>query len=815
LPAAARALAIGELWTQALAHHRAGRLVEAARLCRRIIDIDPSHVDSLHHLGIIAHQAGQDDLAVELIGRVIALDDSLAEPHFNIGTVLHRLGRLDEAVTHYRRAVALAPGHAEARMNLGIALKQQGKLDAAIAVYRRTLEVRPGYAEAHANLGGALAAQGRLDEAADSYQQALALRPDIAEIHQSLGHLRLQTKALKQAEMHYRRAIALKPDDATGHMSLGVVARRRGRLDEAVLCHRRALELKPDHAEALHNLAAVHLAQGDMPRALEVVRRGLSLRETPDLQRMFVHSVRLIDPETLAADLDALRGLVVRAISEPWDRPSRVATVAARLIRLEPRIAAPISRAAAAWPARLPLRDLLGPGEREAVFADPLLRALMESTQVCDIEIERLLTGLRSSLLDIALQRGPFDAVENDVLGFCCALARQSWINEHVFDLADGELERAAALRSSLIAALDSGAPIEPLRLAVVASYFPLDGLDACAKLLERSWPDDVTRLLAEQVLAPMEERHHAQAMPRLTTIDDAVSRLVRQQYEQNPYPRWVKMEPAKPAPAPDAWLRETFPSAASSSFAGRGSIDILVAGCGTGQHSIEAARRILGARVLAVDLSLASLGYAVRKSRELGLDNIDHAHADILELGSIGRSFDIIESSGVLHHLADWRAGWRVLLTLLRPGGLMRLGFYSERARQDVAVARAFIAARGYVPTADDIRRCRQDLIAVDAVSCPRVARFSDFFTMSECRDLLFHAQEHRLTLPPIREFLIAHDLTFLGFEIDPAVVARYRARFPDDETATDLACWDILETEDPGTFGSMYVFWVQHRGG
>jgi SAM-dependent methyltransferase len=90
----------------------------------------------------------------------------------------------------------------------------------------------------------------------------------------------------------------------------------------------------------------------------------------------------------------------------------------------------------------------------------------------------------------------------------------------------------------------------------------------------------------------------------------------------------------------------------------------------------IELERFLTGLRS---DLSLASLGYAARKSRELGLDNIAHAQADILELGSIGRSFDIIESSGVLHHLADWRAGWRVLLTLLRPGGLMRLGFWRD----------------------------------------------------------------------------------------------------------------------------------------
>ena len=56
---------------------------------------------------------------------------------------------------------------------------------------------------------------------------------------------------------------------------------------------------------------------------------------------------------------------------------------------------------------------------------------------------------------------------------------------------------------------------------------------------------------------------------------------------------------------------------------------------------------------MLAVDLSLASLGYARRKSNALGLNNLTR-QADILELGRTGREFDVIESLGVLHHMAD-----------------------------------------------------------------------------------------------------------------------------------------------------------------
>ena len=83
------------------------------------------------------------------------------------------------------------------------------------------------------------------------------------------------------------------------------------------------------------------------------------------------------------------------------------------------------------------------------------------------------------------------------------------------------------------------------------------------------------------------------------------------------------------------------------------------------------------------------------------------------MKLASIGRDFDFIDASGVLHHLADPWAGWRMLLSLLRPGGVMQVGLYSELARQNVVAARALIAERGYRPIPDDIRRCREDIMA------------------------------------------------------------------------------------------------------
>ena len=196
--------------------------------------------------------------------------------------------------------------------------------------------------------------------------------------------------------------------------------------------------------------------------------------------------------------------------------------------------------------------------------------------------------------------------------------------------------------------------------------------------------------------------------------------------------------------------------------------------------------------------------------AQKLGLDNVEFAQADILQLGSVGREFDFIDASGILHHLADPWHGWRVLLSLLRPGGTMNIGLYSDLARRNVAAARDLIAQRGYRPIPQDIRLCRQDIIASDDALLKSLTGSQDFYTTSECRDLLFHVQELRITLPQIKAFLAANDLHFGGFNLESAILQKFTAALS-RARAHDLDCWDAFEAEAPETFRGMYQFRVR----
>jgi 2-polyprenyl-3-methyl-5-hydroxy-6-metoxy-1,4-benzoquinol methylase len=396
------------------------------------------------------------------------------------------------------------------------------------------------------------------------------------------------------------------------------------------------------------------------------------------------------------------------------------------------------------------------------------------------------------------------------MIAFSCALARQCFINEYVFDVSGTEQQALTKLREMVADAVALGKPVLAIHLIALAAYAPLHTNDRVQALLDRTWPAAVDRLIIEQVREPREEATLRADIPRLTEITDTVSAAVQRQYEESPYPRWVRTAPIPPAPSIAAYLRGEFPSARIDDRPESGQRDILIAGCGTGQQSIAATQRFPDARVLAIDLSLTSLGYAVRKSREAGL-TIAYGQADITAFAPTDRTFDVIEASGVLHHLAEPMQGWSALLRLLKPGGFMRLGFYSELARTDIKAAQSLISVRGIASTPDAIRRYRQEAMSSVDPRYAGIVGSPDFYSTSACRDLLFHVQEHRLTLPQIGAFLKENRLALLGFELDAPILAKYRVRFPDDSAMMDLANWHRFEIENPATFRGMYQFWVQ----
>ena len=161
------------------------------------------------------------------------------------------------------------------------------------------------------------------------------------------------------------------------------------------------------------------------------------------------------------------------------------------------------------------------------------------------------------------------------------------------------------------------------------------------------------------------------------------------------------------------------------------------------------------------------------------------------------------------------WRTpskGLSALLQQLKPGGYIKLGLYSEIARKVIAEARKTIQTLEIDGTPEEIRRFRKQVLdgeIKEILDLPKLA--GDFWSLSECRDLCFHVQEHRFTTDTLQKLLDSHGLTFCGFMVPDQIKKLYQKKYPEDHDMTSLSNWGEFEEEHPSTFSGMYQFWAQ----
>jgi 2-polyprenyl-3-methyl-5-hydroxy-6-metoxy-1,4-benzoquinol methylase len=607
----------------------------------------------------------------------------------------------------------------------------------------------------YADLGMRLQKEGKLGDAVEAFQKALALKPTLSPTTTNFASFHEALEVLAEVQN-----------------SLGSIYDTQGKLNETIMAYLHAIKWNPKKSfywvNFARSLKSVHLTYAD----------------------------------------DNIKKTILKCFSREDVNPQNLANASLSLLKLDGDFQRFLYSLANVNDDEV-LHNLHS-YEIPQYLNNALLLELLAKTIISDPMIEKVMTRIRKALLQLIDDKYFFDKIEK-ILSFIYALASQCYLNEYVYFETPEEAKKILHVINHKDVKNKSVA-------ALIGCYRPLSQLPYSQILLSEAKASRdplFIKLVTQQIKEPEIERRLSGEIPTLAPIHNAISREVQSQYEENPYPRWIGLDRKEPETIP-VILKRSFPQLSLDFVTLEpGVLQVLIAGCGTGQHALDSACNYQNAAILAIDLSLSSLSYAARKARELQLTNAAFLQADILDLKELHRQFDFIECVGVLHHMASPFEGWRILCELLKPKGWMLVGLYSEIAREDIVAARELISLNHYSSSLNDIRKCRQHILSLpDDHLVKRVSQSLDFYTTSACRDLLFHVHEHRLSIPQIAKMIQELGLEFVGFHIQRQDIKdRYHARFPDDPLATSLENWNIFERDHPETFLGMYQMWLRKQ--
>ena len=731
------------------------------------------------------------DSVSELMGRALAYHDR---------------GELAHASSLYDQVLNVEPQHCDALNLSGVIAHQQGRNEDAVALIGQAIAGNPRSPAFRNNLGMALTALGRTAQAEDAYQEALSLEPDFVDALLNLGNLRGGQARFAEAATLLERAVSQDGGLAQAHYGLGCARFALGDPRTALDALGRALDLGADFAQAHFTMGSAHAALGEIGRAIASFGQALARDgDHPGARQALLEYLDTLPPDVDGARLESVIAPLLRADSV---NPRILGHATARLLEAKHRIGAD---------------DGSGPSPEQScgrLLDDQVARLYLMRTINVSAPLEHLLTRCRARWLAAAATTAPEHGQEPrrghwQAVG---AVAIQCFLNEFVWAVTPDEERNLDVIEQRIVEAGASAiSPDAALvsHLLVYACYRPLWST-ACAERLgavpAEVWPAALGEVLRVSLHEPLGECELRARLSSAATIRDGVSKAVQAQYEENPYPRWQALTRGAEQSIEQRVQRWCPAYVAPPEFSGP--LRVLVAGCGTGMDAIDTALHLNDAQVTAIDLSRASLAYAMRKAGEHGLENLQFRHADILEFDGGDDPYHVIISNGVLHHMLDPAAGLARLVALLMPQGLIKLALYSQLARAPLMEAGERIRASGLTPRESDIRLFRQQVLE-DGARGPlaELSGSTDFYSLSECRDLLFHVHEEQLTLPGIQALMEQTGLAFLGFELTIAEVEQGFRREHPRAALTDLDAWAAYEQRHPESFRAMYHFWCRKR--
>lgn len=696
-----------------------------------------------------------------------------------------RQGKADEARKVANYIAAQYPRDHESLNIEACFLIRAGDFSAAEKCLIRASRIAKADSKILNNLGITAYRQFKYTQAISYFQQALKHASTLPQVHFNLGLVYEAQNDTRNAYAAYEQSIKCGPT-REAVCRFGNLLRLGGKVEEAGKVLESAYTKYPDYAPAAFYLAAVLGITGDAERQHNLSMQALLLE--PNNRHYQVLFAQKFDGKSFETYSPEAESAVMAALA------ANVSTLGAMWL--------PWVSLLAKNPANANIMTLMSITDYET-FRDHLLScnrynlytpfflAGLRYILSMNPNMERMLRYWRRILL-IDNMNGLLEFSSGDQ-AFLAALATQCFFNEYAWDIDAEEHEFCEKLEAQT--------PYTENSLLLLACYKPLYTLPDAATIYAtyQNTNSPLLDVLKTQIAEPLEEQRLRQSLHSFSPVADDISRKVQDQYEEHPYPRWTSLP-----------LLERY-DARPSTVRAKQRTRALIAGCGTGQQILSHARLFQDFHFTAIDLSRASLAYAQRKCAEYGLDAITFHHGDILDVEKLGQSFDHIFCTGVLHHMRDPDAGLAALYRVLRPGGTMQLAVYSEIARRFLVAGQRHVREKGFASTTEDIRRFRAEVMLLpDDHPMERLRRVVDFYITSNCRDLLFHVQEHNFTVQTLHDWLTRHNLRFKWFLFTDDSLKKFKSDFPDRDPY-QLLNWADFEEKYPDTFYGMYQFLVE----
>ena len=714
----------------------------------------------------------------------------------NYALICEEKGEINKAVKLYEKCTSIFPNHIFSKLNLSFLYYKFNDLEKAIILIDEAIKLNPNLPNGYCIKGLILKKLNKYTDSRNSLEKAIEIDNNYIDAYINLGLLNKESSNFNDAEKYYLKAIEIDNKSAIAHLNLGACYKEKLELDKAILHTEIAIKLDSKLDNAYLNLATIYNQKGDLNKSIELAKKEISINHNNELSYQLISDLmKKVDLLNLSEkdNRELLKNILTLKDISHRELFGNINNIISSNI-LEPLSTVEI--------------DLFDNKEFNIIIKDKELVKALSLLIFCSPIWEKVLVNIRKFML---INYSENKKINKNIINFTIALGSQCFLNEYVYYTSEEEKNKLEHLKN-----LISISNNQDYKLALISCYQSLSSINHKFINLDdyKSNNNELIKLIDTQVREVIIQKMISIKIKKIGKITNSTSWEVKNQYELNPYPRWRYNSFARTNKINFLSVinSEIYPNKIQTDEINltNKKLNILIAGCGTGIQIIEASR-YSNCEITAIDLSNSSISYAKRKVDEYGMKNVNFIEMDLLELTQINKRFDLIECSGVLHHMQDPFKGLSNLVESLEPKGFLKLGLYSKYARKEILNARKFINEKNIMPTLDGIRRFRNNVLNGDIKKLSEITNWADFYSTSMCRDLCFHSQERCYSLIEVKNIIEKSNLEFLGFTLSKDIKDEYLKTNKDIESLKDLRLWDKFEKINTNSFREMYQFWTR----
>ena len=813
---------VDQNFNKALSLFKEGKLDEAKQLCIEIINIEKEK-KTLNLLAAIEFMSGNAQLSIEI------LEDTIKEfedeqSYFNLGKIKKDLFKNDEAKKLFKKTIKINKNFISAYIGIAEINILENKFDTALDFLDEAKKIDKNFKNLNYFYGEIFFNKREFSRAENFYEKELKLYPKSDLSLFGLARIKEGSFLREEAISLYEKSLDIKKT-LWALINLAILYQDIDKLDEAEELLIQAIEINSKFYKTYSNLSSLYEKKGELDEACRCAHEaihsyGLSPNKNQnDIELLNTNLFNIIEKITLSKNFYSTELTKESKIFTDEKQINKNILINKNFVYLEKlcnekvinfrQIKATIQNYSKNLFDKIISQKL---DEIEIISNDIITKSFLRELFIDNIDCENFLIECRKKV-SMLYENSSEIFNKAMVRDLAYSLAMQCYHNEYIWEISKDERKLIQTIENKLKKTNLLEFNNFESELLILLMYKPLNEIINTNKdeNFEINFNyNELNDLKKIQIKNKFLEKELLSEIKTFGKISNKVSKNVREQYEQNPYPRWNKVNLKKEDFYNKQINKEIYPKTIQDCLDKEGT-EILIAGCGSGQHPIQVSLKAQKSKIYAVDISKSNLKYALKKSREHKVENIDWYHGDILELEKLNKKFDCIESSGVLHHMEYPQKAFDILGSLLKPNGIIRIGLYSKLWKDNFKKFRKYRLENKIGKSIDDIRDFR-NFIKNDSSSERNIIidHVRDFYCASEFADFLMHDHEQFFTIPEIKK-MIKDNYEFLGFTFpqdNNETKNKYKIKFSEDKSLTNLENWHKFELENPFLFKSMYNF-------